>query len=161
VVVTLSGSPLGLGEEARGSPVAGSFTYDLAVPDARPSDPMRGEFDHAAGGGPFELSVGGRTVTGSGRPVVSLELYGDTFRWVDGAELLEARVASVDGAEDRSLSLSLQLNPLGFDAFATDALPPELPFAGRAPGEDFLMTFEVSDAAGTLLVELESLGANR
>jgi hypothetical protein len=156
-VVTVAGTPFGFDDSVRQTNVTGSFTYDRGGPDTN-VDTMRSEFDHEGGGGPFTLSVGGRTITGSDQPVVSIELFSDTFRWVDGPQILDDspfRAAAVDGVTDPEIKILLAVTPtIEAPVFPTDALPEQFPFTQMDLAEDAAMTFAVEDANGTLLMQL-------
>lgn len=159
-VATVAGTPFGFTPaEVGDTAIAGSFTYDLGVADARWADPLYSEFDHQGWDAGFVIDVGGRTVTGSGMPVVTIELFSHTFRWVDGPQLLdegEFRVCSVDGGPDPEIQLHLSVTPTdGSVPFADDSLPADFPFIGADLEATTAITFSVEDAAGTLLMELD------
>lgn len=157
-VVTVSGTPFGFDDTIALEEVTGSFTYDRAVADLRPADPDRGDYDHRALSGPFSLSVGGRTITGSGNPFVTIELFSDTFRYVDGPQLGDVgvdRTCSVDGITDPDIEMSLSFTPTnGVDAFPTDVLPAIFPFVDFDLLASVAVTFSVEDEDGELLFSL-------
>ena len=160
-VATVAGTPFGLTDVGvRDTAISGSFTYDRGVPDTRWADALSSEFDHQGWDAGFVIDVGGRTVTGSGMPVVTIELFSDTFRWVDGPQLLdegEFRVCSVDGAPDPEIELSLSVTPTdGAVPFVDDSLPADFPFIGADLAATTAITFSVEDAGGTLLMELDA-----
>ncbi|MCB9689611.1 MAG: hypothetical protein H6738_11265 [Alphaproteobacteria bacterium] len=159
-ILTVAGVPFGI--SAPGGTVQGSFSYDLLVADGRAGDANRGEYDHRSGTGPFDITLpGGVTVTGSGNPVASIELFSDTFRWVDGPQIGDPvevdRTCSANGTRDADIDISLSFTPLIGDPFTTDALPASFPWIGLESGTDYLVTFTVSDGLGTLLLDLDSL----
>jgi hypothetical protein len=158
-VVTVSGSPFGLlPADVLDTPVTGSFTYDLGVADTLWSNAFYSLYDHEGWSAPFVLDVGGRTITGSGMPVVTIELFSHTFRWVDGPQILdesEFRVCSVDGVMDPSIQIDLSITPETFEPFPDDDLPAEFPFVGLDLYGTSI-TFSVIDSAGTLLMQLDS-----
>jgi hypothetical protein len=156
-VVTVAGTPFGFDDSVHQTPVSGTFTYDRSVPDTE-AGAMRGEYDHAGGGGPFTLEVGGKTVTGSDQPVVTVELFSHTFRWVDGPQIFDDtpfRVASIDGVQDASIEIYLSVTPKNeVVVFTSDALPPQFPFVPFDLKDDTVITFAVEDANGSLLMQL-------
>lgn len=158
-VATVAGTPFGFGDEVRTTKVSGSFTYDRGVPDELWVDPLRSEFDHQGWDAPFLIFVGGKTVTGSGMPVVTIELFSNTFRWVDGPQLLdesEFRVGAVDGVDDPDIQLSLAVVAEdGTVPFVDDSLPADFPFIG-IDLTDTPITFSVEDAGGTLLMQVDA-----
>ena len=156
---TVAGNPLGLDMSARKAAVSGSFAYRPCLVDSRPQDPQRGEYDHGGGGGPFTLSVAGKTVTGSGNPVVKVEdLNPDTFRWLDGPQLLDKdktkRQMSLDGTANPELKVSLSITDGSGAAFASDALPQSFPLLDIG---SYTHTFSITDGGGTLMLQLSSL----
>ncbi len=160
-VATVAGTPFGFTDAAvRDTEVTGLFTYDLAVPDDLWADPLYSEFDHQGWDAGFAIDVGGRTITGSGMPVVTIELFSHTFRWVDGPQLLdegEFRVCSVDGSPDPEIQLHLSVTPTdGSVPFVDDSLPAAFPFIGADLAATTAITFSVEDAGGTLLMQLEA-----
>jgi hypothetical protein len=160
-VVTVAGNPFGLDATVRTTPVSGAFTYDLGEGDEEGTDPMRSTFDHQGGTAPFTITAGGRTITGSGNPVVSLNLYGGTtFRWDDGAGALGTpgvdRICAVDGTDDPEISIGLSVTGTGAVVLADDALPDPFPWVGVDLQDDTAITFSVEDAGGTLLMRLET-----
>ncbi|MCA9492692.1 MAG: hypothetical protein KC621_22315, partial [Myxococcales bacterium] len=161
-ILTVSGAPFGI--TAPGGTVSGFFSYDRLVADARNTDEQRGEYDHRSGTGPFEVLLpGSQVVTGSGNPVVSIELFSDTFRWVDGPQVGDPvevdRTCSANGTRDADIDLSIAFTPLVGDPFTSDALPASFPYSGKESGTDYLVTFTVSDGLGTLLMDVDSLAS--
>lgn len=158
-VATVSGTPFGLGDEVRTTTVTGLFTYDLGVPDDLWTDPLNSKFDHQGWDSPFLIFVGGKSITGSRMPVVTIELFSHTFRWVDGPQLLdesEFRTCFVDGVPDPEIQLHLAVVPDdGFVPFLDDSLPADFPYIGIDLSETSI-TFSVGDAGGTLLMQLEA-----
>ncbi len=62
----MSDTPFGLGDSTlRDTAVRGSFGWDLTVPDELRDDPDSGEYTHRDLAS-FTVTIGGRTVTGSG-----------------------------------------------------------------------------------------------
>jgi len=157
-VATVAGTPLGLDSTARTSPVSGSFSYSPCAADTRPTDPQRGEYDHGAGGD-FTFAVSGLTVTGSGHPLVKVEdLNPDTFRYLDGPQILDKdkawRQMSLDGTPNPDLKVSLSITDGTGAAFSSDALPKAFPMLAIG---SYTHTFSVRDGGGTLLMQLTSL----
>lgn len=158
-VVTVAGTPFGFDDTVRTTPISGSFTYDRSVGDDDGNDPMRGTYDHEGRTAPFDLHVGGKAITGSGQPVVTIELFSHTFRWVDGPQILDDtpfRACAVDGVTDPEIQLHLSVTPDSGEPFADDSLPAAFPFVGVDLAADTAITFTVEDAGGTLLFQLDA-----
>lgn len=158
-VAAVSNSPFGLDDTVRAEEVNGAFAYSLCVNDADP-DVKRGEYDHR-GGGALALAVAGLTIAGSDNPVVKVEnLDPDTFRFLDGPQLLDEdvdlRVVEVDGERRPDVKISISFTDPAGAAFSSDALPNTFPFLDLA-AEKYPHTFSVQDAGGTLLLQLTSL----
>ena len=157
-IVTVSGTPFGFDASVRESAVSGWFRYDLRTADTDTEEPRRGTYPHTGGGG-FELLVGGRTVAGTWRPVVEVENFdADTFRFVDGADIFEdpPRVMTLDGIADGTIGTWLAITDGTGAAFPDDTLPDPFPMLAIST---YPHTFSVSDAAGTLLLQLSALSA--
>ena len=160
-VVTVTGNPFGFDDTVRTTAVSGSFTYDLGVGDGEGLDVMRSTFDHQAGTAPFTLTVGGRTITGSGNPVVTLNLYGGTtFRWNDGEGAGGTpgvdRVCAIDGVDDPEISIGFSVTATDSVVLVDDALPDPFPWIGLNVQDVTAITFSVEDAGGGLLLQLDS-----
>jgi hypothetical protein len=162
-VITVAGNPFGFDDTVRTTPVSGSLTYDLGEADEEGTDPMRSTYDHQSGTAPFTISVGGHTITGSGNPVVSINLYGGTtFRWDDGADAGGTpgvnRICAVDGLDNPDISIGFSVT--GDDVvLASDALPDPFPWVGVDLQQETFITFSVEDANGTLLLQLDAFTA--
>jgi hypothetical protein len=157
-VATVAKTPLGFTDAVRTTAVGGSIAYRPCLVDGAPADPKRGEYDHR-GGGDFALTVGGKAITGSGNPVVTVEdLSPDTFRFRDGPQLLDKdsllRQMKVDGVPAAGLNVSLAITDSSGAAFASDALPSSFPMLGI---KSLPHTFWIEDSGGTLLLQLDSM----
>lgn len=155
-VATVSGSPLGFSDSIRESRVSGTMSWNRAARDTD-DDPDRGLYDHH-GAGAFSLSVGSRTVGGSGWSQVEVEdMSSDTFRFVDGASVWgeEDRVMTIDGRDDTELGVWFAVTDGSGEAFSDDGLPTSWPFGEIT---DLPHTFSIEDGGGTLLLQLDVLG---
>jgi hypothetical protein len=154
-VATVANSPLGLDASVRESGVAGTVAYLPCVPDTDPN-PQRGVYPHPFGGD-FTLSVGGLTVTGSGKPLVQVEDFNpDTFRWRDGKIPLDpvTRVMNVNGMPAPDVEVTLAITDGSGAAFTSDALPTRFPMLNIS---SYPHTFSVQDNGGTLLMQLSTM----
>lgn len=153
-LATVSGTPIGLDGTARTSPITGSFTWNTGVTDALPDDPQRGSYYHHSGSA-FTLTVAGLTVTGTAKAHLEVEdLNPDTFRYEDGPLFDDEteRPMKVDGEVVPDLELWFAMSEDVGTTFANDHLPATWPFAELEPH-----TFSLSDDAGTLLFQLDSI----
>jgi hypothetical protein len=161
-VVTVAGTPLGFDSTVRLAPVSGSFTYDLNVQDATPTDPQRGLYRHA-GSSRFTFNVSGHVVTGSNSAIVEIEdLPGaDTFRFLDGQQNDGAtRVMKLDGTDRPALVLTIAITDSSGTALTSDHEPNPFPFtdAGDAGITHVPHTFAIDDGFGnSLLMQLDSM----
>jgi hypothetical protein len=160
-VRTVSDTPFGLGDSTlRDTPVSGSFGWDLTVPDELRDDPESGEYPHR-GLASFTVTIGGRTVTGSGWARLRVSHTGGEFArsgftYEDGWRLLDDNVEmKVDGERDEGLSLYFYIGDEDGGTLAGDALPDGL--SGFDPTEH-AHTFSLSHDDGTALLQLDSLG---
>jgi len=153
-VVTVSGAPLGLQSDVRTMPVSGTLAYDLDVVDAEATDSTRGVYQHD-GTSEFTFALMGHTVTGSGFAKVETT-SGDTLRFRDGPQPLDpvVRVMKLDGADAPAVSLLIAITG-GPSLLPSDALPDPFPTITIATTPH---TFSISDAGGTLLMQLDMLG---
>jgi hypothetical protein len=160
-VVTVANAPLGFDSTVRLEPVSGSFTYDLRLVDDLPNDPLRGKYERA-GTTAFTFTVKGHTVTGSGKAIVQTEnLDPDTFRFLDGPQGdTVVRTMKLDGADAPTVKLSFAVTDGTGAMLASDALPdpfPALDIAHKEGGSEISHTFSLSDAGGTMLMQLDTL----
>lgn len=154
-VATVADKPLGLDDSVRTSDVSGTFAYLPCLPDQEP-DPKRGIYEHPSGGA-FSLSVGGRSITGSGQPRLEVEnLDPDTIRWRDGKIPLDTRerVMFVDDKPAADLEVLIAITDGSGGALSNDAPPTRFPYLDIA---SFPHTFSVSDSNGTLLLQLSAM----
>ena len=163
-VATVTGVPFGLDDAVRDTNATGVFAYDRNTDDLFPADDDRGTYDHRSGNAPFTLEVGGVTISGSGNPVVEIELASDTFRWSDGPQPGDTgvdRTCALDGVDDPGIGIELAFTPTGGDdPFPTDALPAIFPFAALDL-EDVAVTFLLEDGLdGALTLEIRSFVGN-
>lgn len=155
-VATVAGTPLGLTSSAYNQPVSGKLGFLLCVPDKLAADPLRAEYDHD-NGGVFELTVMTASVTGSQKPIVQVEnLNPDTFRFIDGKQLIDpkTRTMLLNGQPSPTLSLWIAITDSGGAAFTSDAAPAVFPFSNMSA---YPHTFSVKDSGGTLLLQLSSM----
>jgi hypothetical protein len=160
-VATVASNPLGFDSTARLENVTGSFTYDLRLADQLPTQPQRGRYWSGLVRTAFTFTVKGKTVTGSGYAILEVENLdsSETFRFLDGPQGDGfPRIMKVDGVDAPTLKLFLAIsNGLAADAkwnFTSDALPDPFPPIDITK---FPHTFSLSDAGGTLLMQLDAL----
>jgi len=154
--VTVTGTSLGLAASTvQNMPaITGTLAYDLDVIDNEATDTTRGVFQHN-GTSEFTFALLGHTVTGSGFAKVETTA-GDTFRFRDGPQTLDpvVRVMKLDGADAPMVSLIIAITG-GPSLLPSDALPDPFPAITIATTPH---TFSLSDAGGTLLMQLDMLG---
>jgi hypothetical protein len=165
-VVTVAGTPLGFDGTVRTEAVAGSFVYDANLGDNLPGDPLRGKYlGNGNGTTAFTLMVKGHTVKGSGKAILQTEnLNPDTFRFLDGPQVGDPlpRVMQLDGADAPTLELSFAITDDSGAMLTSDALPDPFPtvnIANKDGGFNITHTFSLSDAGGTLLMQLDTFAS--
>lgn len=166
-IATISGTPFGFDSSARTEIVTGSFTYDRTTGDVSPADAARGNYPHLGGGGAFQATVLGTTITGSTTPYVQIEDFGagvsDTFRYIDGPRSIgnQGGVMNVNGAARQDVQLTIAFTDSSGNAFTNDSLPFPLPFAVAPLAQPspffFPHTFSLKDNSGTMLLQLDSI----
>jgi hypothetical protein len=159
-VLTVASAPLGFDSTVRLEPVSGSFTYDLRLLDDQPNDPKRGHYERA-GTTAFTFTVKGHTVKGSGRAIaVTEDLNPDTFRFLDGPQGDGVvRMMQFDGVDAPTLKLLIAITDGDGVMLTSDALPDPFPTVDIANAHSIKIshTFALSDAGGTLLMQLDTL----
>ena len=155
-VATVSGSPLGLGEAARGTPVTAELVWDLSVNDSDKGDPNRGTYEHH-GTSEVRVDIGGRVVVGSGSATVNV--YNgttDSFGMEDGSKIVgDAHPRMfVDGLESIDLGLFFAIVNGDGSAFPSDEEPEDLTVFNPV---DDPHTFALTDGGGTLLLQFTEL----
>ena len=156
-IATVSGSPLGLTEQVNNQGVTGSLTYDACLADSD-WDAQRGSYDHAGSeSGGLSLSLSGLTISGSGRPLMTVEnLDRDTFRYLDGASDGDetSRVMAVNGVEAPALNLVFAITDTSGAAFHGDEAPMTFPMTDIT---GYPHTFALNESGGSVLMQLTVL----
>ncbi|MCB9681099.1 MAG: hypothetical protein H6733_06460 [Alphaproteobacteria bacterium] len=158
-IATVTGSPFGSSMAVlRTTPVAGFFQYDICVPDSDTRAEV-GTYDHPANGDfSATLHAIGVTVTGSPRPVVTVEDFptSNTFRYADGPQFADPtiRTMSANGLPNADLETWLSITDSSGTVFASPAPPATFPFV---PIASFPHTFYIDDGNGRVQMQMTSV----
>jgi hypothetical protein len=151
------GLPLGFDGTVRTEGITGSLSYDPSLFDTYvPAN--RGVYQAVAPQSTFNLTVKGKTVTGSMRAKLEVEdgTTTDTFRFRDGPQAVDntVRVMKLDGVDAPKLSLFIAISGGDGTMFTSEKLPDPFPAIDikKVPH-----TFSLEDEGGTLLLQLDTL----